>query len=152
MLWSLWFLAPDIWLIHQVPHYGWWSGLIVMLSALINIIISMGIFFFLVYAVKRLAEKWPDRQVFVSVGNQLKVFLNRNEENGYRLARYIEKIRLHKYLFLYLLNVIPFVPWITGGTVCYTAVTKDFQSLFYIILGTTTKILAITGITFLVRT
>lgn len=150
MMWSLWFLAPDIWLIYQIPSY--WALIMAVFSGLVNVVISLGVFFLLVYAIKRLVERWPDRQFFMAVANQFKVFLARSQAKGYRIAKYIEEIRIHKYLFLYLLNVIPFIPWVTGGTVCYTAVTKNFWSLLYIILGLVTKVTAITIVAFLIRT
>lgn len=144
MLWSLWVLAPDIWLIYQ-GYQNWWIPILAIASGLLNIAISIGLFFFLVYAIKRITDRWSDRQFFISLAEQFKIWLERSKKNGYKLATYIEQIRMHKYLFLYFLNVVPFIPWVTGGTVAYAVVAKDRPAILFIILGLSSKVLLITA-------
>lgn len=144
MLWGLWILAPDIWLIYQGCQ-NWWTPILAIISGLVNIAISIGLFFFLVYAIKRIAERWSDRQFFIALAEQFKAWLEHSQQNGHKLATYIGQIRIHKYLFLYFLNLLPLIPWITGGTVGYAVVAKDRPALLFIILGLASKVLLITA-------
>lgn len=144
MLWSLWILAPDIWLIYQGCR-NWWIPILAIVSGLVNVAISIGLFFFLVHAIKRITERWSDRQFFIALAEQFKAWLERSQQNGHKLAIYMEQIRMHKYLFLYCLNLLPLIPWITGGTVGYAVVAKDHLAFLFIILGLASKVLLITA-------
>lgn len=142
MEWALWFFAADIWLLGQLQAGGFvWPMLLALGSTALNFLMTILIFVLLIHAGKSLMGKMTSRRGVIRLaGERLKLALARRKETGRRTGEYMEKWQRCKYLVIFFINIIPFVPWITGGTICYAVIIRDWKVFLTISAGLTAKV------------
>ncbi len=153
MEWALWYFAADVWLWKQLQAGGFiWPMVLTLGSIVLNVAMAILIFVLLIYAGKSIIGRMTrGKGVLRLAGVRLQVALARKEENGRRTGEYMEKWRHYKYLAIFLINIIPFVPWITGGTICYAVVVRDGKMFLAILAGLTAKVATMGALAQLIR-
>ncbi len=148
MEWLLWFFAADVWLIRRlsVGDGLLWSTLLAIASMMLNTLISIIIFVSLTYLVRGVIQQFDGHQFFRGVNEQIRAALNRRHDSGQRMIRYVEKWQHHKYLIMLLINTIPFVPWVAGGTTLYAVIVRDPKALVATLFGLAMKSVIISGV------
>jgi len=153
MEWTLWYFAADIWLWRQLQAGGLiWPMLLALGSIVVNFLMAILIFVLLIHAGKSLIGRMTKgRGALRLAGERLQLALARKEENGRRTGEYMEKWRHYKYLAIFFINIIPFVPWITGGTICYAVILRDWKVFLTILAGLTAKVAIMGALVQLIR-
>lgn len=145
MDWAAWFFLPDVWLIREIVQGGFWSPLFLAFgSVLANTTVTVSIFLLLIHLGKRVVTRLLGGHYFFrTIGNQFQAALDRRNARGAKMKDYIEKWRHYRYVILFLLNMIPLIPWITGGSICYGVATRNPKALLSILAGLSAKVVVI---------
>jgi hypothetical protein len=139
MRWLAWFLMPDAWLSNQILSEGgvWGSMFLAIASLTLSTITTSTLFIVLAYFVKRDPTVWSCLKRFIGSA------LARREGKGQRMAEYLTKWR-YRYILIFLLNIVPYIPSVTAATIFYGAVTRDKKSLLVIWGGLILKAVMLT--------
>ncbi len=144
MGWIAWYFVPDVWLCSQVSQGGSWEPMLLTIgSAIINSVAPIVISAFLVFMSQKLG-------VSSVIKKRIDMALAHQEGNGRRMVEYLRRYR-YKYVIIFLLNLIPFVPYVTAGTIFYAVATKSVRASIAISVGAIVKVGILTAIVTIVR-